>query len=131
MFTSFPPGLSCCQRAWWWHHFLSLSWHHQSICRSAGRNSRLWRWNIWWKVQNKLFFYTIIFAGSLSHLMSHWKEIMLLTCNVIYNHSHCRIPYIAWNEASKALLSSCVPQLQSYLQTKTLAFSLYCVKYHS
>lgn len=34
--TSSLPDLFCCRLAWWWHHFLSLSWHHQSICRSAG-----------------------------------------------------------------------------------------------
>lgn len=41
--TSSLPDLFCCRLAWWWHHFPSLSWHHRSICRSAGMSSHLWR----------------------------------------------------------------------------------------
>lgn len=34
------------------------------------------------------------------------------TCNIIHNHSNRGVPNIAWNKASKSLLSSCIPENQ-------------------
>lgn len=49
----------------------------------------------------------------------HVGSSLLLTCDVIDDHSHCRVSYVAWDEAPEALLSSCVPQLQPYLRMHT------------
>lgn len=37
------PGLFCSRQAWWWRHFLSLSWRRQSTLKSAGKSWHLWR----------------------------------------------------------------------------------------
>lgn len=42
-----------------------------------------------------------------------------LTCDVIDHHSHCRVTYVARNEAPKTLLPSGVPQLEPYLHRQT------------
>lgn len=43
--------------------------------------------------------------------------VAVLTCDVIHHHSDSRVPYVAGDEAPEALLTCCIPQLQSHLNT--------------
>lgn len=52
----------------------------------------------------------------LSQIRNHSAT---LTCDVIDHHSHCRVTYVARNEAPKTLLPSGVPQLEPYLHRQT------------
>lgn len=94
------------------------------------------------KPNRKLYVFTQVFVHlTQKHTnvscISYTGYSFRLTCNVIDNHSHRRVSYVARNEAPETLLSSCVPQLQPYLHVyththrHTRAFSINCHTTHS
>lgn len=102
------PGLFCSRLAWWWRHFLSLSWRRRSTLKSAGKSWHLWRADV-----------LKAWRPCATMLLQHSDYSVTLTCDVIDHHSHRRVTYVARNEAPKTLLPSGVPELQPYLQRQT------------
>lgn len=79
-------------------------------------------WKEFTSVEAMIFFF-FMFRCMLFiyiHILYNGENVIfLLTCNVIDDHSYCRVTYVTWDEASETLLSSCVPQLKSHLRTDT------------